>query len=239
MGGQVGGAGRGQGCRRFWPVPLGWIWCLNGIRWGNEDAVGVRLVDPCTRLSSTSADSHPRQERITGATPRRSGDVDLDIHSCSRSNDLCSDLNRDTLIEEDPHAAKVEAVNSRTLSTWASSTPGNHSRNSETVAPLSRFLNKAATGTRVPRNFQAPPQTSGTRSIPGHWDHSVMSRRCRSNQGSQGCRGSDGDRFMGQATFPDGAASATRRRWNGDRTSPLRWDGDPRDRFTVPAPGPV
>ena len=206
-------------------------------------------MDPCTRLSSTSADSHPRQERIIGATPRRSGDVDLDIHSCFRGNDLCSDRltnapdpwptgcpeyddrnpsivkvllipevlvgghehiepllfcgadqiaigklvpsafpsgpnlnksqkrperNRDTLIEEDPHAAKVEAVNSRTLSTWVRSTPGNHSRNSETVAPLSRFWNKAATGTRVPRNFHAPPQTSGIRSIPGHWDHSVI-----------------------------------------------------------------
>ena len=53
---------------------------------------------------------------------------------------------------------------SRTLRVCCAVTPGNHSRNSCTVAPPSIFSNNAATGTRVPRNTHAPLTRSASRS---------------------------------------------------------------------------
>lgn len=46
-------------------------------------------------------------------------------------------------------------------------TPGNHSRNSSTVAPPSKFEKRAETGTRVPRDTQAPLTRSRRRSTAG------------------------------------------------------------------------
>ncbi len=68
--------------------------------------------------------------------------------------------NRGPLVEQDLHAAatgsRLAAAKSRTASTWSLVTPGNHSTNSSTVAPSSRFSKSALTGTRVPRNSHAP-----------------------------------------------------------------------------------
>jgi hypothetical protein len=43
-------------------------------------------------------------------------------------------------------------------------------------APLSRFSNSALTGTRVPRNTQAPLTRSGSRSTTGQQDQSNVFR---------------------------------------------------------------
>src|SRR5262249_25597174 len=51
------------------------------------------------------------------------------------------------------------SAKARTAETCSVDTPGNHSRNSSTVAPDSRFSNSAFTGTRVPRKTQAPLNT--------------------------------------------------------------------------------
>ena len=53
---------------------------------------------------------------------------------------------------------------SRTTCTCCASTPSNQSRNSSVDAPALRFSKSADTGTRVPRNTQAPLTLSGWRS---------------------------------------------------------------------------
>ena len=63
------------------------------------------------------------------------------------------------------HATSRDRVAcSKTLRVCCAVTPGNHSRNSCTVAPPSIFSNNAATGTRVPRNTHAPLTRSASRS---------------------------------------------------------------------------
>lgn len=52
-------------------------------------------------------------------------------------------------------------------------TPSNWSRNSKTVMPRFRPAMSDSTGTRVPRNTQAPPSFPGRLSTAGHWDQSV------------------------------------------------------------------
>src|SRR5258706_14573961 len=82
------------------------------------------------------------------------------------------------LIKQDPHAtasvSRLAAVCSRTVSTWALVTPGNHSRKSSTVAPSARFSKSARTGTRVPRNTQAPLTMLGERSTAEHVLQSII-----------------------------------------------------------------
>ena len=51
---------------------------------------------------------------------------------------------------------------------WCLVTPGNHSMNSSTVAPSFRLLKRAATGTLVPLNTQAPLTLAGLLSMAGH-----------------------------------------------------------------------
>ncbi len=76
-----------------------------------------------------------------------------------------SQRDRGSLVEQYPHAtARLRVVCSNTASTCSRLTPGNHSRNWSTVAPDSRFSNRAATGTRVPRKTQLPLTLSGERS---------------------------------------------------------------------------
>ena len=58
----------------------------------------------------------------------------------------------------------LRAACSRTARTCSRETPGNHCTNWEIRAPSSRFSNNAATGTRVPRNTQAPLTRRGSRS---------------------------------------------------------------------------
>lgn len=64
-------------------------------------------------------------------------------------------------------SSKLRDACSNTCFTCTIDTPGNHSRNSSTVAPPSRFKNSAETGTRVPRKTQAPLSLSGCRSTAG------------------------------------------------------------------------
>src|SRR3989304_10426867 len=52
--------------------------------------------------------------------------------------------------------------------------PGNHSMTCGIEAPFSRFSNSAATGTRVPRNTQAPETRSGSRSTAEQVDQSII-----------------------------------------------------------------
>ena len=59
---------------------------------------------------------------------------------------------------------KLREACSNTMFTCSRDTPGNHSRNSSTVAPPSRFENRAETGTRVPRNTHAALTLWGCRS---------------------------------------------------------------------------
>ena len=74
----------------------------------------------------------------------------------------------------DQTSVKLWAACSRTASTCRRVTPGNHSRNCATVAPSSRFANKAFTGTLVPLKVQAPLSLSGARSTPSHRAQSSM-----------------------------------------------------------------
>ncbi len=62
---------------------------------------------------------------------------------------------------------KLRDACSNTFFTSSRDTPGDHSRNSSIVAPPSRFENRAGTGTRVPRNTQAPLTLSACRSTAG------------------------------------------------------------------------
>ena len=86
---------------------------------------------------------------------------------------------RSALIEKNLQSCagtrRASASCSSTARTCQASTPGNQSRNSPTVAPLSRFSNRADTGTRVPANVQAPLSLPGRRSTAGHRAQSVMS----------------------------------------------------------------
>jgi len=72
---------------------------------------------------------------------------------------------------ETRHAAngspKLRDACSNTFFTSSRDTSGNHSRNSSIVAPPSIFENRAETGTRVPRNTQAPLTLSAWRSTAG------------------------------------------------------------------------
>ena len=62
----------------------------------------------------------------------------------------------------------------KTACTCARRTPGNHLRNSSTVAPPSMFSNKALTGTRVPLKSHAPLTFSGWLSTSGQSFQSGM-----------------------------------------------------------------
>ena len=81
-------------------------------------------------------------------------------------------------IKRNPHrragTRRASASCSSTARTCQAATPGNQSRNWPTVAPLSRFSNRADTGTRVPANVQAPLSLPGRRSTAGHRAQSVM-----------------------------------------------------------------
>jgi len=75
------------------------------------------------------------------------------------------------------HATCSEAAAcSSTTRTCTVLTPGNHCTKSATCAPSSRFSKRAATGTRVPRNTQAPLTRSGLRSTAGQVLQSIMLR---------------------------------------------------------------
>ena len=67
-----------------------------------------------------------------------------------------------------------DSANLRTVKACSRVTPGNHSRNYSTVAPPSRFSNRARTGTRVPVNTHAPLTLPGTRSTAEHFVQSNM-----------------------------------------------------------------
>ena len=71
-------------------------------------------------------------------------------------------------------AKALRAACSSTARTCSMVTPGNHSTNCDASAPSSRFSKRAATGTRVPRNTQAPLTRSGSRSTAGQVGQSIM-----------------------------------------------------------------
>ena len=88
---------------------------------------------------------------------------------CLLRGAVCLDRNTRT------HVASRERVAcSRTRRACSRVTPGNHARNSESCAPSSRFWKSAATGTRVPRNTQAPLTRWGSLSTAGHEDQSII-----------------------------------------------------------------
>ena len=62
-------------------------------------------------------------------------------------------------------ASELRAAHSRTERACSSDTPGNHSRNWWTEASSSRFSNRAAIGTRVPLQTQAPLISAGSHSL--------------------------------------------------------------------------
>ena len=88
-------------------------------------------------------------------------------HGCSMS--------RMTMLEGEA-STRLRCAWSNTASTCSCFTPGNHSRKSATVAPLSRFSNSARTGTRVPLKSQTPLTFPGTRSTAEHSDQLSMLR---------------------------------------------------------------
>ena len=73
---------------------------------------------------------------------------------------MSAQWSRSALIKENPQGqagvSKLDSAYFSTASAWARCTPGNHSRKSSTVAPSSKFSNKARTGTLVPRKIHAP-----------------------------------------------------------------------------------
>ena len=69
----------------------------------------------------------------------------------------------------------VQTERSRTAAAFQPSTPGNHSRNCSIVAPSLRFSKRVDTGTRLPRNIQAPQSLSGCRSTAALLSQSVKS----------------------------------------------------------------
>lgn len=85
-----------------------------------------------------------------------------------------------TSIEQQFHygAFALCAACSRTALTCESATPGNHSTKSVTCAPSSRFRKRAETGTRLPRNTQAPLTRAGSRSTSEHEDQSITPGCC-------------------------------------------------------------
>ena len=80
---------------------------------------------------------------------------------------------------------------SRTTCTCCASTPSNQSRNSSVDAPALRFSKSADTGTRVPRNTQAPLTLSGWRSTASQSSQLGMGSP-PIGPGSVGIRGPDG-----------------------------------------------
>lgn len=97
---------------------------------------------------------------------------------------------RRALVEQDSHAggdvatspderggsasANDRTSKSRTALTLGAATPGNQSRNWSIDAPSLMFSNSVATGTRVPRNTQAPLSLPGCRSTAEHLRQSVI-----------------------------------------------------------------
>ena len=71
-------------------------------------------------------------------------------------------------------ANALRAACSSTVRACSMLTPGNHSTNWWTEASSSRFSNRAATGTRVPRKSHAPLTRAGSRSTAGQVDQSIM-----------------------------------------------------------------
>ena len=90
---------------------------------------------------------------------------------------------RDPLVKKDFHAAtgssRLAEAYSKTASTWPRPTPGNHSKNSSTEAPSSKFSNKARTGTLVPRKTQEPPTFLGLCSTLLHWSQKFIETQYR------------------------------------------------------------
>jgi hypothetical protein len=85
------------------------------------------------------------------------------------------DLHAETASFGERTAARVSwARKSRNPTTCSRLTPSNQSTNSSTVAPLLRFDKSASTGTRVPRNTQAPLSFPGRLSTIGHFDRSII-----------------------------------------------------------------
>lgn len=85
------------------------------------------------------------------------------------------------MVKKDFHAAtgfsRLAEAYSKTASTWPRPTPGNHSKNSSTEAPSSKFSNKARTGTLVPRKTQDPPTLLGLCSTLLHWSQKFIETR--------------------------------------------------------------
>ena len=97
--------------------------------------------------------------------------------------EVSAQRNRRALIKENPHGSqrasgwRLRWACSSTASTCPRVTPGNQARNSSMRAPLSRFSNRAVTGTRVPRNTQAPLTLPVARSTTEQDDQSNMVKR--------------------------------------------------------------
>jgi len=97
----------------------------------------------------------------------------FDKMRCEREAQRC----RRALVEQDTHyatAVELRAACSSTARTCSTVTPGNHCTKPCTDAPSSRFSNSAATGTRVPRNTQAPLTREGSLSTAAQLDQSII-----------------------------------------------------------------
>lgn len=70
--------------------------------------------------------------------------------------------------------ARLLAAWASTAKTCSRATPRNHSTESSRLAPPSRFSKSAFTGTRAPRNTQAPPERSGERSTASQEFQSIV-----------------------------------------------------------------
>ena len=106
-------------------------------------------------------------------------------------------------------ASRLLTSCSNTALTCHSSTPGNHSRKSFTVAPAARLPNSADTGTRVLVNTQAPL------SLPGHAFHGGALAPVRHTVTSRSTVDSSADSpALPRMSSPDSSATA-------DRTSSL------------------
>src|SRR5262249_15437328 len=102
-------------------------------------------------------------------------------------SEVTAQRHRSTLVEQHQHRAHPASgwrlcwVCSSTASTCWRVTPGNQSKKSSMHAPSSRFSKSAFTGTRVPRNTQAPLTFPGARSTAGQDDQSNMGLRLTEN----------------------------------------------------------
>jgi hypothetical protein len=85
---------------------------------------------------------------------------------------------RDAMIQQDLHPARRAfdsfAANAKTSSTCLRVTPGNQTKKSSRLAPDPKLVNKAETGTRVPRKAGAPPSLSGSIHTEGQPDQSKI-----------------------------------------------------------------